>query len=257
MKAWLCIWGIFLMSTTSAQTSNIRPLPTLINKQQPAWAQVLQWKAGATNKVEILPKNPDRAATALYNSQVTTKSPMGAITYESGGILIDDGWIRILGSGSPKLNRSIDDWNKGKSFTAPGEQPKFWLIADDVLGGLFALNAGAFSDSNIGKVYYFAPDELQWSSTGLTYTDFIHYCFNGALERFYEGLRWDHWQKDVSKLPGDQAYACYPYLFTKQGQDINKVERIIVPIRELWNLYINMSEKLPGQDNKFIIKPLK
>ena len=35
--------------------------------------------------------------------QMPTSSPMGAVIYETGGILIHYGWLRILGSGSFKL----------------------------------------------------------------------------------------------------------------------------------------------------------
>lgn len=68
---------------------------------------------------------------------------MGAITFFTGGILIDNGWIRILGSGNDKLNRIIASWNKGKTISKFGEQPKYLLVADDVVGGMYAINAGA------------------------------------------------------------------------------------------------------------------
>ena len=63
-----------------------------------------QWIAKARNKVEVLPRDRVKASEALYYTQVTTRSPMGAIVYETGGILIDNGWIRILGSGNKKLD---------------------------------------------------------------------------------------------------------------------------------------------------------
>lgn len=58
------------------------------------------WIKNAKNKVEVLPKSQAAADQALLETQVTTRSPMGAIIHETGGLLIDDGWIRILGSGS-------------------------------------------------------------------------------------------------------------------------------------------------------------
>ena len=45
----------------------------------------------------------EKAEFALYKTQVTTRSPMGAIIYETMNILIDNGWIRILGSGNEKI----------------------------------------------------------------------------------------------------------------------------------------------------------
>jgi hypothetical protein len=98
---------------------------------------------------------------------------MGAIVYETGGILIDSGWIRILGSGSNLLNRNLMDWNKGKSFFKSGQQPSFLLIADDILGGFYAINAGGLSKTGIRKVFYFAPGYFIVGIFQLTYTAFL------------------------------------------------------------------------------------
>ena len=52
---------------------------------------------------------------------------MGAIVYLTGGILIEDGWIRIFGiEGNPLLKRSLPGWNKGKTFNNDGESQNFY-----------------------------------------------------------------------------------------------------------------------------------
>ncbi len=168
---------------------------------------------------------------------------MGAIIYESGGILIDDGWIRILGSGSARLNRSLPAWNKGKAFHAYGDQPSFLLVADDVLGGFFALNGGGIADKDIGKIFYFAPDNLQWESTGLDYSNFIIFCFTGDLDGFYKGLRWKDWQKEVSTVGGDKVINFTPALYTKEAEDINTVKRTTISIQALWDRYFAGTKK--------------
>ena len=118
----------------------MKSLPELINTKEPAWAMVQEWLSQATNQYEVLVKDQNRAELELVNAQVTTRSPMGAVIYETGGILIDDGWLRILGSGNAKLNRGLMQWNKGKTFEAAYYQPKYLLVADDVIGGYFAIN---------------------------------------------------------------------------------------------------------------------
>ena len=35
--------------------------------------------------------------------------------------------------------------------------PSYLLVADDVLGGFFAINGGAF-DGKAGNIFYYAPD---------------------------------------------------------------------------------------------------
>ena len=114
----------FVTLMTFAQ-NKMRPLDQLINNIDPGWKLVQEWISKARNKVEILPCDTAKAKDALYKTQVTTRSPMGAIVYSTGGLLIDGGWIRILGSGSTRLARTLPDWNKGKSFKEFGEQPSF------------------------------------------------------------------------------------------------------------------------------------
>lgn len=98
----------FLTLTSFAQIK-MRPLEQLINKTEPGWILIQEWISNAKNRVEILPCDTLKAKEALYKMQVTTRSPMGAIIYSSGGLLVDGGWIRILGSGNIKLNRTIPD----------------------------------------------------------------------------------------------------------------------------------------------------
>lgn len=216
----------------------IRSVYELVNRHEPFWPHIIEWKLAAKNKVEVLPKIPANADSALYQTQVTTRSPMGAIIYECAGILIDDGWIRILGSGDSKLNRSMPAWNKGKSITNYGDAAGFYLVADDVLGGFFAVNGGGFGEETRGKVYYFDPSSLEWENLDVTYSDFINFCFNGDLELFYKGLRWTNWRNDVRTLDPDKGFTFFPFLFTKEGKDIDKASKAPVPIQELWDFHL-------------------
>ena len=198
---------------------------------------MLEWVRSATNKVEILPRDPERAKQALYEAQVTTRSPMGAIVYESGGILVDDGWIRILGSGSPRLGRSLMAWNVGKSMDQTGETPSFLLVADDAIGGFFAINGGAFGEESKGLLFYLPPDTLTWEALDVTYSKFLDFCFSGDLAQFYKGMRWTNWQADLKNLKGDESISFFPFLWTKESKDINSVSRTSVPVEELWALH--------------------
>jgi hypothetical protein len=172
----------FLVSIKSTTAQTMRPVEDLINTKEPGWSLVQKWIAGAKNKVEVLPCDTAKAKAALYKTQITTRSPMRAIIYTTGGILVDNGWIRILGSGSAKLFRSLHEWNEGKA-TGEGGKPLFYLIADDVIGVFFAINGGGLGKDD-GKVYYLAPDTLEWEDMGWTYTEFLLYCFSADLDKF-------------------------------------------------------------------------
>src|ERR1043166_706882 len=89
----------------------MRPLNELINAQDPGIEKIREWIGDAVNTWEVLPPSA-RREEVLLQTQVTTRSTMGAIVYETGGILIDGGWLRFLGSGHPKLPRTLPGRNR-------------------------------------------------------------------------------------------------------------------------------------------------
>lgn len=236
----ICLGLLIIFFTIQSQAQTMRPVEELVNTQEPGWPLVKEWIAKAKNKVEVLPCDTAKAREALFRTQVTTRSPMGAIVYSTGGILIDDGWIRILGSGSTRLPRNLPEWNKGKTLKEYGESSPFYLVADDAIGGFFAINGGGFG-KDLGKIYYLSPDNLQWEALDLTYTDFLNFCFTGDLEKFYKGYRWKGWKKEVAAISGDQAFNFSPPLFTKEGKDFTKNSRKPVSVEERY--YLNLSFK--------------
>lgn len=238
----LLISLIFITFVTNGQ-NKMKSVEELIDKNDPGWVIVQGWIKTAKNKVEILPVDGVKAKEALFYTQVTTRSPMGAIVFMTGGILIDDGWIRILGSGSSKFNRTLPNWNKGKSFNEFGETPPFLLIADDAIGGFYLLNGGGLG-TDVGKIYYFSPDNLEYEQLDITYSEFLEFCFNNNLDKFYEGNRWNGWREEVSKLKGDEVFNFYPFLWTAEGSDINKSSRKIIPIQEQYSLNLDLRKQL-------------
>lgn len=232
-------------TNTHKPMNKMRPVGELINTTDPAWPLVEQWIKEAKNKIEILPADSVKAQDALFKTQVTTRSPMGAIVYMTGGLLIDDGWIRVLGAGCEKMDRSLPDWNKGKAFDDFGQQAPFLLIADDAIGGFFLLNGGGLGNDP-GKVYYFSPDNLEYESLDLSYTEFLNFCFNGNLDEFYKGYRWTDWQTEVSKINGNEVFNFYPFLWTKEGKDISKNSRKVVPVEEQYNLNLEFRKQMSG-----------
>ena len=129
-----------------------KPLSELINSADSGWSLVQEWLKNAEVKVEILPRDLLKAEDNLLKAQVSTRSPMGSVIYETGGIIVENGLLRILGSGNKNLNRGIMDWNLNKSYK-DNDKPKFLLIADDIFGGFFAINGGSFSISFPSFVY--------------------------------------------------------------------------------------------------------
>ncbi|HEX2606937.1 MAG TPA: DUF2625 domain-containing protein [Flavisolibacter sp.] len=241
---------LVLSSYFSFSQNQMRPLEQLTYTTEPGWPIVQEWISKARNKVEVLPCDSSKAREALYKTQVTLRSSMGAIIYSTGGILIDGGWIRILGSGSAKLNRSLPDWNKGKSFKEFGDSPPFILVADDAAGGFFAINGGGLGDDR-GKLYYLSADNLEWQPFNMSYSDFLSFCFNGDIAAFYKDLRWKDWKNDLTKLDGNQTFSFYPHLWTREGMDINKASRKVINVEEEFTFLIDARNELGLSVNGF------
>lgn len=213
--------------------NKMQSLDELINKTDPAWPLVKKWVDSAKNKVEVLELDSANAKNALFNIQVSTYSTLGAVIYNTGGIMIDNGWLRILGSGSKRLSRSVPEWNKGKTIKEFGDKPAYLLVADDAAGGFFAINYGAFG-KDLKNVYYLAPNSLKWESLGAGYSEFILFCFDSDLSKFYEGLRWSTWNQFIANLDGNKSYSFRPYLWSDEGKDIEKCTRKLVPTEDLF-----------------------
>lgn len=217
----------------------MRTLTELIDRNESAWPLVQEWVAAASAPVEVLAADHGAGEAALYATQVTTRSPMGAIAHNTAGILIDNGWLRLLGAGKhPRFQRSLPEWNDGRSND-------FYLIADDVVGGFFAINGGALGE-DVGTVYFYAPDTLRWETCGLGYSEFIVWAMSEKLQDFYESLRWDDWISEVKQLSGDQSINIYPFLWTK-GPPIKMRSRKLVPVGEQWALQIDLQRQLDGR----------
>lgn len=210
-----------------------RTIEELESVEDPAWPLVRSWIDNATNTVELLPTTPARGRETLLKLQVTARAALGALALHSGGLLLDHRWLRIMGgSDAPVMNLA-----SANALNAPPIQaPSQLLVAFDVLGGQFAINGGALAGS-LGEVHYFAPDELAWLPMGMGHGDFVAWAMTDALGMYYEHLRWPGWEGECEHVAVDEGLALYPFPFTREGQDLAKVSRRIVPLSELIAFY--------------------
>lgn len=221
----------------------MRKIKELIYKEEDAWPMIQEWVNEAKNQVEVLKNNRVDGEKTLLQLQVTNKSTMGAIALECGGLLIDKGWLKILGSGNEKISGNLLSWNN-----LDGKKIKFSLgaamiIAYDIVGRFYAINAGGFGGS-VKSIFYFAPDALEWEDTEMGYTDFIYWALSGNLDHYYKAFRWKGWESDIKKLSGDQGISIFPYLWTKEGKDIEKCSRRAVPVKDLWGIYNEFARQI-------------
>jgi hypothetical protein len=242
----LLIFSLIILSSTAFGQHQMQSLDELINKTDPAWPLVQKWVDSAKNKIEILPRDSAAANDALYKMQVSTYATLGAVIYNTGGIMVDNGWIRILGSGSARLNRTVPDWNKGKTIHEYGDKADYLLVADDAVGGFFAINYGAFG-TDLKNIYYLAPNSLNWEPLGAGYGEFILFCFDSDLNAFYKGLRWATWSQFIAQLDGSKSYSFRPYLWTDEGKDIDKCTRKLVSTEELFQFDLEKQKEMAAK----------
>lgn len=218
----------------------MRTLKELIDTEKSGWPIVKEWITLAKNCVETLPiLSTQQAETTLVNTQLSTRSLIGSIIYHTGGLLINKGLIRILGSGSHKMKRSFSEWNLGKTMEIYGAISPYLLIADDAFGGFYAINGGGLG-SDAGNIYYNSPDCIDWLPMNMNYNQFLLFCFETDLNDFYQDISWDGWEKDIESLQPDYAYSFQPGLWTIKTGEINNTTRTVLPIEVVYNANMSM-----------------
>lgn len=171
--------------------------------------------------------------------QITSKSVLGSIVLNTSGIVIDN-WIRILGHDS-EINRGVLSYNLIREDGIAKNIDKMLIVANDVVGGIFALNAGKFS-RGIGEVWYFAPDTLVWESMEMKYSEFIAWIAQGNVDEFYSTMRWSTWKEDCKNVKFNEAILIYPFLWSNEIQ-LEKADKKIVPAEELLKINQEYSRK--------------
>jgi hypothetical protein len=193
--------------------------------------------------------------STLHRLQVTTRSALGALALNTGGVLIDHGWLRLLGGGY----QTLPDLASANDLGEPTEQstPPLGLeVAHDVLGGRFVIDGGGLG-IGAGQVCYFAPDTLRWEGLGLGHGSFVSWACSPPMTDFYSDLRWAGWKSECEALSLGQGLSIYPPLFSGQAADIAKCGRAPVPVSELFALHKEMAGQLADlpEGSSFDIRP--
>ena len=189
----------------------MRPLSDLVVEDDPAWPEI--------------------------EASIARAPRLGSVVFHTGGILIDRGWLRVLGSGH--RDRSLLDIqaaNDGEVFGI--------VVGQDVLGGIFAW--GTTLDGATPTIHYFAPDSLRWEDLGSGYSARLNAMLDGATAEFYESLRWPGWEAEVASCQLDFGIHTLPPAWTAQGKDLSRVSRKPVPMREIVSINVEFARQFDG-----------
>ena len=217
----------------------MKTLHELIQLETSTYQELLELQHNATSRTTFLTlDNVVEAEDALLLYQAPTNSYFGTIIYKTGGVLINDGWLRILGGGSSKLS-PIHVWNHRLTNRIDYQL----IIAYDVLGGYFFIE-NKENDSASSVVFYFSPQNFTVSSVAVNYKTFIQYCFTEQLTEFYKNYYWATWQQDIQSLPTDHIFDFTPPLWTTEGKSIAYSLKTSIPIQTQLNYTIALSRGL-------------
>ncbi|MFI8907095.1 DUF2625 family protein [Streptomyces albidoflavus] len=219
----------------------MREIDELVQVEEPAWPELRRLVADSSVSVQVLPADREEGRRCLSQTQVTARSVLGALAWHTGGLLVDDGWVRVFGGGSGEGTGlpSLAQVNRFPSETDPAWHPASGLVVGhDVVGGVFALNGGdpaaAGRPGAPGQMTYFAPDTPAWEAMELGHSGWVAWLLSGRLELFYDGLRWPGWREEAAALDHAQGIAVYPFLWSEEAHaDLAATRRRPVPMREV------------------------
>ncbi|MCX4804061.1 DUF2625 domain-containing protein [Streptomyces sp. NBC_01214] len=234
----------------------MRGIDELAEVDDPAWPELQGMLTESSVPVQVLPVDFDEGRRCLVQMQVTARSTLGALALNTGGLLLDDGWVRVFGGGSaldgglPSLGRvngfptAFDPaWNPGTGL----------VVGHDALGGVFALNgrdpAASGRPGAPGEMAYFAPDTLAWEVLEMGHSVWVSWLLSGDLETFYEGLRWPGWREEATALALSQGITVYPFLWSEEARaDLAATSRQAVPMREVLGAAADFARQMGPAD---------
>ncbi|WP_041540676.1 DUF2625 domain-containing protein [Catenulispora acidiphila] len=237
----------------------MRELTELIEVDDPAWPELQALFAACPMPLTVFAPDSGESTRGLRQLQVTARSMLGGLTLNTGGLLVDDGWVRVFGAGSGRDGNlpSLAQVNGFPETFDPAWQAAAGLVvAHDVLGGVFALNgmdpAAAGRPGQPGQMIYFAPDTLQWEALEIGHSAWVAWLLSERLEGFYSALRWDGWREEAAAAGPAEGISVFPFLWSKQAEDVATTSRRTVPMSGVLGIAADFAQQIGVGDPGFL-----
>lgn len=201
------------------------------------WNEVLQMLNNSQNHICIR-KSLEYDGNILISMGIKENSVLGQVIANTSVVIVDN-YLRVYANGNNEDSHNIYSYNLHleKYF---GD--KKLIIADDIWGGLYAINNGGFNGKQ-GNIWYFAPDTLEWDDLEISYSEFIAWISSSNLNEFYNLFKWQSFQRDIRDIKFNQGVLIYPFLWSNEC-DIETADKKIVAFNELILLNIEYKERL-------------
>ncbi|ANP53446.1 hypothetical protein J2Z21_007741 [Streptomyces griseochromogenes] len=238
----------------------MREIDELAQVDDPAWPELQAMLADSAVPVRVLPGDGEEGRCCLLQMQVTARSTLGALALNCGGLVLDDGWVRVFGGGSAAVGGlpGLGRVNRFPDRLDPAWHPACGLVVGyDVLGGVFALGghdpAAAGRPGVPGQMTYFAPDTLEWEAMDMGHSAWVRWLLSGRLDTFYDGLRWPGWREETAALDLSQGITVYPFLWTEEAhEDLAATSRRAVAMREVLGVAADFALRTGRADPGFL-----
>ena len=198
------------------------------------WQEIIKLADKSERNIKVISGNTEVGQEECEKLGISSDSVLYSVVSNSNGIVVDN-WIRFFGQTS-SVNNGVYYYNDNFQKNTSG----LFLVASDVVGGLFAINISRFNNEN--HIWYFAPDTLEWECLNMSYDQLLAWSFQGDIDAFYSVMRWQNWIEDVKDINMNQAMLIYPFLWAKEC-DIETASKKIVPVDELININFDYSSK--------------
>ena len=195
------------------------------------WNEIQSIFEKSNKKICIYAGVESRGMFELKTLGVQKNKYLEAVVKYTAGICIDN-WIRVLGQSSVE-HFGILEYNSKRAGIEVVTTNEMIIVAQDMVGGVYAIDYGGINGQK--KIWYFAPDTLEWECLEMDYKDFLIWLIHGNTKDFYENMRWETWEKDCMDIQFDYGYLIYPFLWSAEC-DLNTAIKKVVPIMELFNL---------------------
>lgn len=200
------------------------------------WSNIIDMLNKSSNNIIINGQN--KYDNILETMGINENSTLGQIIINTSGITVDN-IIRVYANGNDLDSHNIYNYNLELEKSLGNQK---LIIADDIFGGLYAINNGDFRDNN-GGIWYFAPDTLEWVNLDINYSEFIAWISSGNLNEFYSAFKWCNFYHDIKEVKFNQGILVYPFLWSNEC-NIETADKKIVPLIELTTLNLEYKEKL-------------
>ncbi|MBI1190685.1 MAG: DUF2625 family protein [Tepidisphaera sp.] len=216
-----------------------RTADELLRNDDPAWPAVALAIQQAGSNARLLPGAGEQGRRCIEAMQVSSRSTLGALAFHAGGILLDSGWVRILGCGHQECALSLESATSLLGFARLNQPPVGVVVGVDILGGIFAINGGFLQSTPLGQVAYFSPETLEWTGLGVGHTAWVQVMLSEERrDKFYTNVRWSGWREEVAALPANAGLAFYPFLWSLESRPLERTSRTQTPIDQLIRFHL-------------------